>query len=249
VGAFIRELLRTDIYKRSQGRITRQVTFAAIVLAIALGLLRLSELGKRWDPSVNEEPAKIALRADSNPLGAAGTLTLRGPTAKEATIELRKGETLADVAAQIEKIEKEKKIGVTADAPKDKDQLELASTTKGSSASLKIVQLEPPKLLQPVGALEVKGRDEVNLGLHYWVPGLLLLLGAWASYRLVNFPVFADFLIAVEAEMNKVSWPTRSELFRASTVVLILIFSLAIILGAYDLVWGVFIRRILGIGA
>ena len=32
----------------------------------------------------------------------------------------------------------------------------------------------------------------------------------------VNLPVFADFLIAVEAEMNKVSWPTRGELFRGS---------------------------------
>ena len=33
-------------------------------------------------------------------------------------------------------------------------------------------------------------------------------------------PAFADFLIAVEAEMNKVSWPTRTELFRGSMVVI-----------------------------
>ena len=49
-------------------------------------------------------------------------------------------------------------------------------------------------------------------------------------------PAFADFLISVEGEMNKVSWPSRSELFRASLVVILVIFSLAAILYAYDLV-------------
>jgi preprotein translocase subunit SecE len=62
------------------------------------------------------------------------------------------------------------------------------------------------------------------------------------SYRVVNVPGCADFLIAVEAEMNKVSWPTRSELFRASMVVLIVIFSLAIVLSLYDFAWGVLFR-------
>ena len=52
-----------------------------------------------------------------------------------------------------------------------------------------------------------------------------------------TFPAFADFLIAVEAEMNKVSWPTRTELFRASMVVLIVIFALAVVLAGYDMFW------------
>ncbi len=71
----------------------------------------------------------------------------------------------------------------------------------------------------------------------YAAPGLLFLVGLWVCYRIVNYPRFADFLIAVEAEMNKVSWPTRIELFRASAVVIFSIFSLAIILFAYDLFW------------
>ena len=36
--------------------------------------------------------------------------------------------------------------------------------------------------------------------------------------------------------MNKVSWPSRGELFRASVVVIVVIFFLAAILFAYDLV-------------
>ncbi len=74
-------------------------------------------------------------------------------------------------------------------------------------------------------------------GIRFAIPSVLLLLGVWVSYRLVNLPKFADFLIAVEAEMNKVSWPSRGELFRASMVVLVCIFLLAAVLFGYDLFW------------
>jgi preprotein translocase subunit SecE len=134
VGAFFQEMLRVGIYKRSQGRITRQVTFAVLAIVVALGLLRLSTV------------------------------------------------------------------------------------------------------LMPYG-----------LYWQYVLPGVLLMGGLWVAYRVVNVPSFADFLIAVEAEMNKVSWPTRPELTRASMVVLIVIFSLAAILAAYDLLWKVLLSWVLQI--
>ena len=62
------------------------------------------------------------------------------------------------------------------------------------------------------------------------MPGLLVLFGWWVCYRVVNVPSFADFLIAVEAEMNKVSWPSRAELFRASLVVLVVIITIVVLL-------------------
>ncbi|MCE5266672.1 MAG: preprotein translocase subunit SecE [Planctomycetaceae bacterium] len=129
MGTFFREMLRADIYKRTQGRIARQATFAGLALAIGVGLWRLSTI-----------------------------MAGKGP------------------------------------------------------------------------------------GYQYALPGVLMLLNLWICYRVVNLPGFADFLIAVEAEMNKVSWPTRSELFRASLVVLLLIFSLAIILFGFDSFWGLFFR-------
>ena len=132
--AILREFVHVGIYKRSQGRITRQVTFAAVAIAIALGLLRMSSL-----------------------------LVTSGP------------------------------------------------------------------------------------GYQYGVPGALLLIFLWAAYRLVNFPAFADFLIAVEAEMNKVSWPTRSELVRASMVVLIVIFLLAFVLAGFDIFWKLMFSKVLHI--
>ncbi|MBN1590638.1 MAG: preprotein translocase subunit SecE [Pirellulales bacterium] len=134
MSAFFQELLRAGIYKRSQGRICRQVTFAAIAIVLALGLFALSE-----------------------------TLVTRGPTWQ------------------------------------------------------------------------------------YGLPGLLLFVSWWAAYRLVNVPAFADFLIAVEAEMNKVSWPSRHELIRGSMVVLITIIFLAIILFGFDYLWGFIFTKVLRI--
>ena len=74
-------------------------------------------------------------------------------------------------------------------------------------------------------------------GFNLWLPGVLLVSGLWIAYRVVNVPGFADFLIAVEAEMNKVSWPSRAELFRASMVVLFTIFFLAAVLAGFDAFW------------
>lgn len=126
MSALIQELFQTTIYKRSQGRITRQVTFAAVAVGLAVGVLRLSQL------------------------------------------------------------------------------------------------------LTPFG-----------IHWRFGLPGLLLAAGLWVAYRLVNLPAFADFLIAVEAEMNKVSWPTKHELYRASLVVLLVIFILTVVLLVFDTVWKV----------
>ena len=70
------------------------------------------------------------------------------------------------------------------------------------------------------------------------VAGILLVGGLWISFRVVNIPRFADFLIAVEAEMNKVSWPSKAELIRSSLVVIFVLFFLTVVLFGFDLVWG-----------
>jgi len=69
------------------------------------------------------------------------------------------------------------------------------------------------------------------------IAGVLLAAGLWFGFRLVNWPRFADFLIAVEAEMNKVTWPSKDELIRAAIVVIFTIFFLAITLFAFDVIW------------
>ena len=80
----------------------------------------------------------------------------------------------------------------------------------------------------------------------YIAPFALLVVGFWAAYRTVNYAKFADFLIAVEAEMNKVSWPSWGELVRSSLVVIFVIFFLAMILFGYDMVWQ-FVFKAIGV--
>jgi len=79
--------------------------------------------------------------------------------------------------------------------------------------------------------------DSRLIAVRYALNGLFVMAGVWISYRAVNYHKFADFLIAVEAEMNKVSWPSRLELMRSSIVVLVTIFTLAFLLFGYDFFW------------
>ncbi|OYP38832.1 preprotein translocase subunit SecE [Rhodopirellula sp. MGV] len=72
------------------------------------------------------------------------------------------------------------------------------------------------------------------------VPFAIVLIGFWFAFRLVNWPMFADFLIAVEAEMKKVTWPARDEVKRASIVVILTIVILAVSLFSFDIFWQAF---------
>jgi len=57
------------------------------------------------------------------------------------------------------------------------------------------------------------------------------------SWRLVNWPIFGDFLIATVAEMNKVSWTTRKRLYQDTIVVLVTVVLMTVFLFAIDVLW------------
>jgi preprotein translocase subunit SecE len=69
------------------------------------------------------------------------------------------------------------------------------------------------------------------------VPAAIVGIAAWVIFRVVNWPLFAEFLISVEAEMNKVSWASPKELYRATVVVLSTMLFLGVVLFIYDNVW------------
>ncbi len=70
------------------------------------------------------------------------------------------------------------------------------------------------------------------------IPILLTVASIWIAWRLVNIPEFGDFLIATEAEMNKVSWVSRKRLFQDTIVVLVTVVVLTLFLLVIDLFWG-----------
>jgi preprotein translocase subunit SecE len=76
------------------------------------------------------------------------------------------------------------------------------------------------------------------------VPLILSLLSFWLAYRVVNYPTFADFLIATEAELNKVSWTTRKRLIQDTIVVLVTVILLTVFLFVVDQIWAYTLTKV-----
>jgi preprotein translocase SecE subunit len=76
------------------------------------------------------------------------------------------------------------------------------------------------------------------------VPVILIVLTVWFSYRLVNYPVFAEFLINTEAELAKVTWSTRKRLIRDTGVVLLTVLLLALFLYFFDIIWVIILQTL-----
>jgi preprotein translocase SecE subunit len=72
----------------------------------------------------------------------------------------------------------------------------------------------------------------------YTLPVLLAALSLWLAWRIVNVPAFADFLVATEAELNKVSWTTRRRLVQDTIVVLVTVLLFTVFLFVVDVAWG-----------
>lgn len=72
---------------------------------------------------------------------------------------------------------------------------------------------------------------------------LIVLASLWVAFRAVNVPSFAEFLIATEAEMNKVSWSTRKRLAQDTVVVLVTTLIMTLFLLVVDLFWGWLLSR------
>jgi preprotein translocase subunit SecE len=80
----------------------------------------------------------------------------------------------------------------------------------------------------------------------FGIPALFAAVLGWIVFRIVHFPPFAEFLIATEAEMNKVSWTSKDDLVRATTVVLTTVVLMAVFLFLVDTLW-TFILRMIGV--
>lgn len=76
------------------------------------------------------------------------------------------------------------------------------------------------------------------------IPFLLAAAAAWFLFRLINQEDFAEFLIATESEMNKVSWTTWADLKRATTVVLVTVVLMTTYLWFVDQAWSTILRWI-----
>lgn len=88
----------------------------------------------------------------------------------------------------------------------------------------------------PTGLMTVAQAISSTSGI-YIAAGIIALLGIWLAFRIVNMPRAAEFLIAVEAEMVKVSWPNKKEVYVTTIVVITVMMIFCVLLAVYDLVW------------
>ncbi len=86
---------------------------------------------------------------------------------------------------------------------------------------------------------------DLGLWIETMVPaGLFVVLGL-LIFLLVNKPTIANFMIAAESEMKKVSWSSRKEIAVSTFIVIVLVVFLAVFLGATDLGFQMFFDKLL----
>ena len=101
-----------------------------------------------------------------------------------------------------------------------------------------------------LGCLQLyKKLDATDLGL--WVktmvPAVLFVALGLLIFWLVNKPSVADFMVAAEGEMKKVSWSSKKEIAVSTFVVIVVVIFMAVLLGVTDLSFKLFFSEVLGI--
>lgn len=77
--------------------------------------------------------------------------------------------------------------------------------------------------------------SDLGLWAETMVPAGLFVILALLIFWLVNKPSLADFLIAAEGEMKKVSWSSRQEIAVSTFIVIMVVIAMAALLGTTDI--------------
>jgi preprotein translocase subunit SecE len=101
---------------------------------------------------------------------------------------------------------------------------------------------------KPFGGLSIP-IVSIRLTGSFLISALLFLGGTFWIYTFMQKPKTADFLIDVEAELRKVTWPTGQEVVNASIVVVVTVVVLMGFLAGADYVIGQFVQRLIFGGA
>jgi preprotein translocase subunit SecE len=85
---------------------------------------------------------------------------------------------------------------------------------------------------------KLEGITSLNENVKVWVqagiPAVLFLVLCWAIFKVLNTPKYADFMIATEGEMKKVSWSSRKEIITSTKVVIWTVVVMSLLLVAVD---------------
>ena len=99
-----------------------------------------------------------------------------------------------------------------------------------------------------LGCLQLyKQLEAADLGLwvETMVPAGLFVVLALLIFWLANKSAIADFMIAAEGEMKKVSWSSRKEIAISTLIVIVVVILMAVLLGTTDISFELFFRWLL----
>ncbi len=90
---------------------------------------------------------------------------------------------------------------------------------------------------------------ELGLWTETLIPAGLFVALTALIFWLVNTATVADFMIAAEGEIKKVSWSSRKEVAVSTFIVVVVVVVMAALLGGTDLLFGMLFDWIFGGGA
>lgn len=109
-----------------------------------------------------------------------------------------------------------------------------AGTPLTDDVKKKILDLDQTPGTAPKVVVRLSNPFAYALHVQFGVPIVLFAAAAFGIFSLVNNERFADFLIATESEMKKVSWSSRAELIGSTVVVIVTVFILAAFIFGVD---------------
>jgi preprotein translocase subunit SecE len=98
-------------------------------------------------------------------------------------------------------------------------------------------------LWQKLGGVDIASANTRFL-VQALVPLAVFAAFGWLIYWVVNKPVVADFMIAAEGEMKKVSWSSRKEIVVSTTVVIFVVVAMSVLMAVTDVFFQIFFRAI-----
>jgi preprotein translocase subunit SecE len=103
-------------------------------------------------------------------------------------------------------------------------------------------------LIAGLGCLQLYKKlqaSDLGLWIETMVPAGLFVALTLLIFWLVNKPSLADFLIASEGEMKKVSWSSRQEIAVSTFIVIFVVVIMAVLLGTTDICFRTFFTWLL----
>jgi len=88
--------------------------------------------------------------------------------------------------------------------------------------------------------------NKATLWIATMVPAGLFVILALLVFWLVNKASVADFMIAAEGEMKKVSWSSRQEITVSTLIVIVVVIVMSVLLGTTDMGFRTFFAWLLG---